>query len=857
MGFIESITKGVKRLTEQFPGLPAGTVGRTTNPEPNISNSTGLSQQVTNVPGLPTSDNLPPKYQGLPMQVFGTDGTLKFGGFYGEEYLPDLQGRTAVLKYDEMFRSDAKIYESTFRTINKIKNARFYIKPIDKSKEQIEKCKALEYAFFKCGKKTWSDSLNDILTMLIYGFAVFEPTFKIINSKKYGKMYVIDSFNWRSPKTIWQWFTFQGDIHSIRQISWGDDFNYVDMPGRAYVTMGGDKNNAKLVPWDELIVLSHLRFGNNYEGISPLRPMYGSYIRKDVLLKTNIVGIQNNARGVRVTSVPEDFLGTEKDRLLDKIQEAAAKSNMNSIKITDKMKFEYCKTDYDSQAVDKSLMFENAAISGTNGTEGGMLGAGNGSGVGGGKALGKSKSDDHDELIKNYALYICEKFNNVIKYLEWANFGEQDEYNELTFEGIDAKGDSEDAVKLKTLADGGFINPADPEMRTYIAEHFDLPVTAPAQPVTLPNVPHTDNNAENKQKDVDSSEKRGEKQEGAEHESLIDEIISDTKSGTVKPKKEYIKKIVDDNLKTDPNQYGEHNHAKIKLDEWTPRRELNGYEKKVQFSEINDRFNGLSTEYAAMLRNSFAKFILPKLKKDLISTLRRKENVTDVKLGKKDKVLALVKDFLITAAIVGRKQAINEVKSQTLKANNAKLSEVIDPEKLPSGLYTWIKKHADYAVNTLFDSAEKVITKQALTDEDNGLSDDQIAFNATEAGEDYVDNENNLGAEGLPIMAINAGRYYSFAEMKFEIQGFIHSSILDDATCPLCEALDGKTYKVDDPDSEEYQSPLHFSCRCIDVPITIAEDAPENWDGLDAAVEDTGNKTKLDKLKTLSEGSND
>ena len=943
-------------LSEQFPGLPSGAVAREI-PQSNIKNSNQLQVMPNiNLPGLPTDNGKEPLYDGLPLQTFGTTGTLKFGGYFAEEYLPTLTGRAGVLVYDQMFRSDAKVYESTFRTINKLKNAKFYIKPPDKSKGAADRAQGLTYAIFKAPQKVWSDNLNDILSFLIYAFAVLEPSFRQEDHRKYGNMWVVDSYGWRNPKTIFQWFTIKNDIHSIRQIAWGDDFKFIDMPGKACVTLRG--KNAKGeevtrdVPWDELLVFSHLRFGNNYEGISPLRPMYGSYLRKNVLLKTNIVGIENNARGVRVTKVPEAFLGTAKDKLLDAIQEKAAVSNINAIKITDKMDFNYFKTEYQAAACLDTLRSEDNTIAGVTGTEGAMLGTGSV----GAKSLGETKDNMHDELIKCYAQYICEKLNNLVKFLEIANYGEQEEYCEMSFDGIDSKGDLQDAQKLAALVAAQLIDPFSPEIRAYVAEHFDLPTI------------DTEIGIGNTGKDGEASG-NGQGEDGIEGK----DNTADTKKGTVKDPSEYIKQIVKSNLKTDPKQYSEHTHG-VKLGglgsgrypagsgikekiyttgsfsreeksfimenggtpiqvvghaqeaqergwegyketdnpdslenstnanaflvkegfttatiygnkigirgsndkeikdmammmgvkennlsekrfsekAFVPRRTLNKYETKVNFAEINKRFDDYSEQYGAMIADSFKNYVLPKYKKDLMTALKRGENIHDIPLGKKEKVLGLVKDFCVEVIKEGRKQAISEVASQ--RKDNAKknLAEV-DPDKLPTGIYSWIKKHAEYSVDTLYDNVKKNVTGQALKDEDSDMSDEQIAFNAEEAGQEYIDKQRNTGADYLAISALNAGRAFTFAQMGDEITGFIHSSILDDTTCDLCEELDQKTFKFGDPDSAEYESPEHFACRCVDIPISIYEEQPDSFDGLDEVIAKSGNKEKLDKLKTLAE----
>jgi SPP1 gp7 family putative phage head morphogenesis protein len=791
---------GGKKLDESY-NLPGAGSASPINTSPGITNAINYSQP-TYLPPLPTSDGNDPNYNGPPQLGYGTSGTLKFGGFYGEEYLPILQGRAGVQTYDEMFRSDSQVYTSTMRTFNKIKNAKFSVKASSKTPEAKLRAEKLKYCLFDSPNKVWHDNLNDILSFLIYSFSVLEPTFRQEDNKKFGNIWCVNSYGWRSPKTIWQWYLKGDDLHSLRQISWGDDFKYVDIPGTAYVGITRPDGTKEKVPYSELIVFTHLRFGNNLEGISPLRPMYRPYLIKDKMNKINIVGAENNARGLRVFSVADQFLGTDKDKQLDNINLQAVQSNMPMVKISkESMDFKFYETRYQSAALLDSIQSFDQDIAKVTQTESSELGLSKH----GSHSMGKSKDAGHDESVKPIADYICQKLGQLAKFLEIVNDGEQEEYCTVVVEGIDSKPTLEDAQKWQVLAT---IYPTvfqSPEIVEYMSEHFDLPIIAPN------STPAPD------------------------------------KASTPAPAPAPAPDPAPTNRMPQIKTH-EHEHSHKQFAEFIPRRALTDWEKKVSFAEIDDNLKTLDKNYVNAVRNSIKNFLLPKYEAGLRAALKNSRNrhkdVLSVEFGKKTKVREIIKSLITDAAKKGEDSATVEIRGKMA-------SGTVFAEKI--GAFGWVSANADFATDTLYSDLTKKAQTQALSSIDDGRSDDEIIYDTTAAVDDFIEKDAVLGAGIIINKAFNAGRYAAFDDMSDEIQGFQYSALLDDATCDLCEALDGKTFAADDPDSDEYNPPLHAQCRCIIVPITINDPKPKEWDGLDTAVDDSDDPAKLKKLKTLSE----
>ena len=522
--FVSKVKKTFSDFRDGFPETHKATMQLLEGTKVAGQNPTLPAPQSLNLPRLSTANGEQATTDKPLAEAYGVTGTQRYGGFSQEEYLLELQGRNGVYKFDEMFRSDSQVFTSIMRGNNKLKSAKYFVEPTNKKDKQAgERAKFLHKALFNYTNKCWLDTLNEILSFRHIGFSVFEPTYKIENIIGFGDMLVVASLGWRNPKTIWQWFVKNEELYSVRQISYGDEYRYVDIPASYMVQKGKDgKNN--FMSWEQLIVFTNLLYGNGFEGISLLRPMYGEYKRKDTYHKTNALGIENNARGITNVTVPETQIGTALDEKMDAILNRATVTNVPWRKFLKGWDVKFEKTDYQAEPVMRSILMADASISKVTQTESselGMTSQGSGS-----RALGDSKGAEHDEAIKNEAIYICEKLSQILKYLEIYNFGEQKDYCKLSFIGIDSKPNFEDAKKLQTLVDAGFIDATNKTIRAYVNEHFDIPSGEEIQDA------ESDTEPSDKSSDKTLDKLSDIKQEVKEHGDTIKKVEDLTAKGT-------------------------------------------------------------------------------------------------------------------------------------------------------------------------------------------------------------------------------------------------------------------------------------------------------------------------------------
>ena len=128
------------------------------------------------------------------------------------------------------------------------------------------------------------------------------------------------------------------------------------------------------------------------------------------------------------------------------------------------------KVDYDSEAIQKSIRMEDAAIAKCMMTEFIELGLTNV----GSKAVATPKMEEFTESLRAIAKIVCEGMKPLIKKLIDANFGEQDEYPEMTYSGIDKMASLDMAQQILALFQSTGLD-MDDTMKRWIRDTWGFP----------------------------------------------------------------------------------------------------------------------------------------------------------------------------------------------------------------------------------------------------------------------------------------------------------------------------------------------------------------------------------------------
>lgn len=397
----------------------------------------------------------------------GTTGTKVYSGFFDEEYLAKLRDEKGIEAYDQMRRSDGVVSMLLRVSKNPIKSASWEVESADEdSDEENEIAEFVEHILFSDmvnsnGKrKTFSDFLSEALTCIEFGHSVFEKVHKVVKGhKRWGDYIGVADLGFRHQRSILEWhLRTDGSIEYIRQLA------------------HGDLNSDVYIPGQHLLVFSIEKEGDNYQGISMLRPCYGAWFRKNIYRKLQAIGIERSSKGVPIGKIPEEMIGRpdyEEQRaafqaLIDKL----SAHDMNGIVLGAGFDITQLTITFDSEKVQKAIDGEDWEMAASFVAMFLMLGA---KGNSGSFALGTDLSAIFLGGIQHIGYGIAEKLNNeLIPEIVKAKYGERDKYPELTVSGIADKAGKDLAEILSTLAEKGLIQVSS-NMQRHVHERYDLP----------------------------------------------------------------------------------------------------------------------------------------------------------------------------------------------------------------------------------------------------------------------------------------------------------------------------------------------------------------------------------------------
>lgn len=408
------------------------------------------------------------KNYAFPLFGLGASGTDIFSGQYDEEYLQKLKGTEGIDIYSQMRRNDAQVAMLLKTVKNPIIGARWYVEPADESDEEAEKADLVQHVLFNdmrypdnSKSKTFTEFLVEALTSMEYGHSVFEIVHKVVTGHPtYGDYIGLKDLAYRHPRSIEEWQLYKnGGLKAIRQSTDGDNDVDVYIPGR------------------HLLVFTNRKEGDNYEGISELRPIYGNHFRKNVYYKIQAIGLERSANGIPVgtvddeVSLRDDF--KEQFDQLKEVMEQLASHQRRSLALPPGFNITELKINHDAEKVLKAIESENLQMAKAFLQNFMEMGTGN---AGGSYSLGTDLSDMFLSGIELYAKQICDTINDrVVKRIIDFKYGEQTEYPKLKCTGINDKAGSELATMIVSLVNAGMVKPSD-KMREYIHQRFNFPL---------------------------------------------------------------------------------------------------------------------------------------------------------------------------------------------------------------------------------------------------------------------------------------------------------------------------------------------------------------------------------------------
>jgi hypothetical protein len=395
------------------------------------------------------------------LKAAGVSGTDLFAGYFNEEYLQKLRGKRGAKIWDEIRRSESQVSMLLNAVMNPIKAGTWEFEAADPTLVPDAELHKDLIAYIAKEQIDWETHLHEALTFLIFGFSLFEQVNNVVfNHPKFGTFNGLKGLAFRSQKTIERWVidNSTGDLKEVVQWVMGD----VAPSGGGLLSM--DANF--------LLVFTLQKEGDNYEGISALRPMYGPWFRKNLYLKVMGIGIEKNAIGIPLGTIPAGKLQPGQEDNFKNILQNFTDHESAYLTVPEGWKIEILTNDFDPTKVKEIILMENTEM--INCLVANFLALGT-NGGGGAFALGSDLSDFFLSGIQIYANIIAGVWNRkLIPNLVKLNFGEQAAYPKLKATNINDKAGKELAEILKSLIDGEAIKPDD-KLEGFLRKVYNLP----------------------------------------------------------------------------------------------------------------------------------------------------------------------------------------------------------------------------------------------------------------------------------------------------------------------------------------------------------------------------------------------
>ena len=423
-----------------------------------------------------------------PRDVFvelGATGLNRQGGMVDQEWLRQLKGTRAYRTYTEMRDNDAVVGAILYAIETLIRQVEWTVKPAEDTHEARAAARFLESCLVDM-QVDWETFLSEVLTMLPYGYSLFETIYKLRggpdqDDERYRSRYDDGRIGWRKfairgQDTIERWqFSDEGTIEGA----------YQSAP---------PTYNSTLIPMDKCLLFRTKVERNNPEGRSLLRNAYRSWYFLKRLQEIEAIGVERDLAGLPVMHVPIEVMSPTATAAqktlrssLEQVIQQIRRDEREGVLMPSELDRDGNPTGYKlsllttggsrSMDTDKIIRRYESRISMSVLAEFIMLGMD----TTGSFALADSKTTLFATSLRSILESISSTFNNTaVKRLFELNpeFPEHC-WPELTYGDIESQDLKSMGSYLQSLSAAGLITP-DPELEDTLREMASLPVTAAA-----------------------------------------------------------------------------------------------------------------------------------------------------------------------------------------------------------------------------------------------------------------------------------------------------------------------------------------------------------------------------------------
>ena len=235
----------------------------------------------------------------------GRTGLTRFGGYISEEWLPELQGRKGAEVYRKMADSEAIVGGYLFAIKEIAKSVPWFAVPANSSEEGQEDAKYLESCIYDMSMP-WPSTLDEILSILTFGWGYFEKVFKIRRGPRqkdprFHSQYNDGKIGWakwapRAQESLNEWI-YDEDTDTLIGMS--------QIPAPDY--------QERRIPLDKALHFVTTSSKGNPEGRSTLRNARRSYYMKTNIEDLEGIGIERDLAGYPTLYIPLDVFEQKTD----------------------------------------------------------------------------------------------------------------------------------------------------------------------------------------------------------------------------------------------------------------------------------------------------------------------------------------------------------------------------------------------------------------------------------------------------------------------------------------------------------------------------------------------------------------
>jgi hypothetical protein len=503
--------------------------------------------------------------------------------------------------------------------------------------------------------------------------------------------------------------------------------------------------------------------GDNYEGFSRLRPCYGPWLRKNEFLKLIAAGLEKYAIPTPFLEVPE--LKENSDEFNNAIEALECYTSNQSQYLTFPAgwKLTIKEVNFDAEKTRAIIDAENKEMASSVMASFLLLGQ-DGSGS---LALSKDLSDFFAQGLQASADHISEIFEKkIMKHLLDINFPNKKLLCRLRCDDLRGRADEAFANTMVALKNANLIT-ADEELEDFTREKYKYP--------------------KKEREIIEESIIR------TLAETKAPQLISDLK-GEVEPLFKAFMLIMSGDflgsLERNINDSKDVISATAKMDD----------PKTANHKAI---LNYILAKYSTGATMGMAREMGVKLSESYTLSDR--------------KISTLIKELLIIADSL-EKNPLDKVLIKEAKKIEAELAKLTAKEiasmKISNRELSKIRARTAVLVDT---QASDIYKSLNLAAQSNYRDDvNSLLFEVSKSAQKISQGPTvSTGSSIISSAVINDARLDFSSDGDLGVESYTFVAEMDDSTSEICQALNGRTFSVNDPALEQYYPPLHHNCRSV------------------------------------------